>query len=57
MWSETVIRHGQIVCIMLGWLVPKSLYISRATSNFHGTEFEIWAGFGPVGSTENYCRK
>ena len=57
MWSETVIRHGQIVCIMLGWLVPKSLYISRATSNFHGTEFEIWAGFGPVGSTENYGRK
>ena len=21
-------------------------------NNFHGTEFEIWAGFGPVGSTE-----
>ena len=21
-------------------------------SNFYGTEFEIWAGFGPVGSTE-----
>ena len=20
-------------------------------SNFHGTEFEIWAGLGPVGST------
>jgi hypothetical protein len=21
-------------------------------SNFHGTEIEIWAGFGPVGITE-----
>jgi hypothetical protein len=21
-------------------------------SHFYGTEFEIWAGFGPVGSTE-----
>ena len=23
-----------------------------AVSNFHGTEIEIWAGFGPVGNTE-----
>ena len=30
----------------------KSLYISRAVSNFYGTEIEIWAGFGPVGNTE-----
>ena len=30
----------------------KSLYISHAMSNFHGTEIEIWAGFGPVGNTE-----
>ena len=30
----------------------KSLYISHAVSNLNGTEFEIWAGFGPVGSTE-----
>ena len=22
-------------------------------SNFYGTEVEIWAGFGPVGNTEN----
>ena len=29
------------------------LYISRAVSNFYGTEFVIWAGFGPVGSIEN----
>jgi hypothetical protein len=26
----------------------KSLYISRAVSNFYGTEIEIWAGFRPV---------
>ena len=30
----------------------KSLYISRAVSNFYGTEIEIWAGFGPAGGTE-----
>ena len=30
----------------------RSLYLSRAVSNFYGTEIEIWAGFGPVGSTE-----
>ena len=30
----------------------KSLYISRVVSDFHGTEFVIWADFGPVGSTE-----
>jgi hypothetical protein len=30
----------------------KSLYISRAVSKFHGTEFQIWAGSGHVGSTE-----
>ena len=32
---------------------PKSLYISRSLSNFYGTGFEIWTGFGLVGSTEN----
>ena len=32
--------------------LPKSLYISCAVNNFYGTEIEIWAGFGPVGSTE-----
>ena len=26
--------------------------ISPAVSHFHGTEFDILAGFGPVGSTE-----
>ena len=25
-----------------------SLYISRAVSNFYGTEIEIWASFGPT---------
>ena len=30
----------------------KSLYRSRARINFYGTEIEIWAGFGPFGSTE-----
>ena len=30
----------------------KSLYISRTVSIFYGTEIEIGAGFGPVGSTE-----
>ena len=28
------------------------LYKSLAGSNFCGTEMEIWAGFGTVGSTE-----
>ena len=31
---------------------PKSLYRSRAGSHFYGTEYEIWADFGPVGNTE-----
>jgi hypothetical protein len=30
----------------------KSLYRSRAGRHFYGTENEIWAGFGPVGNTE-----
>ena len=29
----------------------KSWYISFVMSNLYGTEYEIWAGFGPVGST------
>jgi hypothetical protein len=35
-------------------LGTKSLQISRLVSHFYGTEYEIWAGFGPVGSTENF---
>ena len=30
----------------------KSLYRSLAGSHFYGTEYEIWAEFGPVGNTE-----
>ena len=26
-------------------------------SNFHGTEFEIWLGFGPVGITKKKIQK
>ena len=33
----------------------KSLYVSRAGCYFYETEFEIWTGFGPAGSTENFC--
>ena len=33
-------------------IVSKLLYKSLAVSNFHGREFEIWAGFWPVGSNE-----
>ena len=29
-----------------------SLYISHVVSYFYVTEYEIWAGFEPVGSTE-----
>ena len=32
----------------------KSLYRSRGESHFYGTEYEIWAGFGPVGNTESF---
>jgi hypothetical protein len=30
----------------------KSLYRSRAGRHFYGTENVIWAGFGPIGTTE-----
>ena len=33
-------------------MYTKSLYRSRAGSHFCGTEYEIWADFGPVGNTE-----
>jgi hypothetical protein len=33
-------------------LRPKSLCRSREGSHFYGTEYEIWANFGLVGSTE-----
>ena len=28
------------------------LHIKPTVSHFYGTEYEIWAGFGPVGNTE-----
>ena len=28
--------------------------ISRVVSHFYRTEYETWAGFGPVGRTENF---
>ena len=37
---------------ILAYTRSKSLYISRAASNFYRTGIEIWAGFGPVGNTE-----
>ena len=37
---------------IFSYLNSNSLYISHAASNFYGTEIEIWAGFGPFGSTE-----
>ena len=33
-------------------LSPKSLYRSHTGSHLYGTEYEIWADFGPVGNTE-----
>jgi hypothetical protein len=30
------------------------MYISPAFSHFYGIEYDIWAGFGPVGSTEDF---
>ena len=33
-------------------LFAKSLYRSRAGNHFYGTEYDIWADFGPVGNTE-----
>ena len=38
--------------ISYGNIASKSFYISRAVSNFHGAEFEIWAGLRSVDSTE-----
>ena len=35
-------------------LSTKSLYISPTVSHIYETEYEIWTGFGLVGSTENF---
>ena len=34
------------------FMQAKSLYRNCAGSQFFGTEYEIWADFGPVGNTE-----
>ena len=52
--------YGQHYIIGMSWPLwiklaltrPKSLYISRAVSNFYGTEIKIWTGFGPVCNTK-----
>ena len=31
-----------------------TVFISPTVSHFYGTEYEIWAGFRPAGSTENF---
>jgi hypothetical protein len=48
-----IVEATKCICyIELMTMHTKSLYISRAVSNFYGTEIEIWAGFGPVGNNE-----
>ena len=50
-----IVEATKCICyIELMTMHTKSLYISRAVSNFYGTEIEIWAGFGPVGNNEKY---
>ena len=61
-WQNTIVIKAEIKDYIGGdnilphkqrlLLLPKSLYISCAMSNFYGTEIEIWAGFGLVGNTE-----
>ena len=46
-------KDVHICRINLSW--TKSLYRSRTGSHFYGTEYEIWADFGPVGNTEKKC--
>ena len=33
-------------------LGPKALYRSHAGSHLYGTEYEIWADFGPIGNSK-----
>jgi len=44
-----------LACVCCYGLEQKSFNRSLAMSHFYKTKFEIWAGFGPVGSTENFC--
>ena len=43
-------------CTYLLLVLPKSIYRSRAGSHLYGTEYEIWADFGPVGNIEKKGR-
>ena len=36
-------------------VTTKVIYRSRAGSHFYGTEYDIWADFGPVGNAEKKC--
>jgi hypothetical protein len=47
-------RSNSLRTALLGYNQTKSLYISPIGSYSYGTEYEIWAGFGPVGSSENF---
>ena len=48
--------HGKLDFMVKLWtyIEAKSMYVSHthAVSNYNGTEIEIWAGFGPVGSPQ-----
>ena len=46
-------RYSQFVSGTI-LLLSHNIYISRAVSHFYRTEYKIWAGFGPDGSTENF---
>ena len=41
-------ERNQITCTQV-----MIIYISPVVSPFYGKEYGLWAGFGPVGSTEN----
>ena len=50
--EKTYIYPTAYLCTATVGRDQSPLYRSGAGSNFCGTEMEIWAGFGTVGSTE-----
>ena len=41
--------------LALAWIPALKVITHKSLSEqFYGTEIEIWTGFGPVGSTENF---
>ena len=52
------VKMEKMIMVIVGIFIfcnsvqAKSLYRSRAGRHFYGTEYEIWADFGPVGNTE-----